>query len=199
MHRSLLSILVAAAFVAASPAHAAGVPEPSLAPTAVDARRVEVTPLVGAWIPIGHARQDFDAAPLTGIQLAYDLDQHFAVVGTFAWAATSARQLSAADLDVLQYDLGLRGQHAFAVGRRMTLRPFLGLGVGQSRFLFRDARYADGPGFAFYSSAGVEVGYRALVAGVTARHQIHSVDADALGTSPYRQNVELFTSVGLRF
>jgi hypothetical protein len=181
-------LAVTLALAAAAPARAA-----------VDPRRIELTPLVGAWIPLGQSRQDFRAAPLAGVQLAYDVDPHFAIVGTFSWAGTSAKQLSGADLDLYQYDLGLRGQHAFALGRAATLRPFLGVGVGQCRFQFRDDEYADGPGFAFYSSAGLEVGYRALAASLTGRHQIHSVDADALGTSPARQNLELFTSVGLRF
>lgn len=165
----------------------------------VDPRRLEVSPLVGVWIPLGQARQDFRAAPLAGVQLAYDVDANFAIVGTFSWAGTSAKQLSGADLDLYQYDLGLRGQHAFVLGSAATLRPFLGVGVGQCRFQFRDDEHADGPGFAFYSSAGLELGYRALSASLTGRHQIHSVDADALGTSPARQNLELFTSVGLRF
>lgn len=188
MTKRLVAVLAAlAALATASPARADG------------GRKLEVMPFVGVWIPIGGGSSEFDTAPLTGLKLAYDVDPHVAVVGTFSWAATAANQLSGAKLDVLQYDLGLRGQYPMQLAPSTTLRPFLGIGVGQSRYEFRDPQYASGPGFAFYSSAGAEIGYRALTAGLDFRHQTQSVDANELGTSKTRQSLELFGSVGLRF
>lgn len=188
MRRSSLAPAAALALLAAAaPARADG-----------DARRLDVTPLVGAWIALGDGRQEFEDAPLAGVQASYDLDPHLALVGTFAWAASGAKRLAGGDLDLLQYDLGLRGQHAFALGGATTLRPFLGLGVGLRTFHFRDARHAGGTGFATYASAGAEVGHRALSAGLTVRHQIGTPDANALDLETPRQDLAIFAAVGLR-
>jgi hypothetical protein len=190
----LLALAGAAALAAASPARAApGDVEAS------PAHRADVSVLAGAWLPIGDARQAFEAAPLTGFQLAYDLDPHLAIVGTFGWVPTRAKALGNADLDLYQYDLGLRGQHAFALGSATVLRPFLGVGVGARTYDFHQSRYEGGTGFASYVTGGAELGWRALSTAVTVRHQLSTADAPSLDISTPRFDLELFASVGLRF
>ncbi len=162
-----------------------------------DGPRTEVTPLFGAWLPIGGAGSDLASAPLTGLQVAAELSPHLAVVGTFAWIPTEAKSLSSTGLDMLEYDLGLRAQHAFPLGRGVTLRPNLGLGVGLRTLHVRDPAYAGGTDWGTYASAGVEAGYRALVAGVAVRHELTRGGAPEL--DGLYQAVSLFASAGLRF
>jgi hypothetical protein len=189
----LLALAGAAALVAAPARAAVGDAE------ALPAHRADVSVLAGAWLPIGDARQTFEDAPLTGFQLAYELDPHLAVVGTFGWAPTRAKALGNADLDLYQYDLGLRGQHAFALGSATSLRPFLGVGVGARTYAFHASQYEGGTGFASYVTGGAELGWRAVAAAVTVRHQLSTADAPSLDVSTARFDLELFASVGLRF
>ncbi len=161
------------------------------------ARGLTVTPLIGAWMPIGDARRDFKSAPLSGVQVAGDLHPHFALVATFAWVPTSATRLASADLDLFQYDVGLRAQHSFSLGSAATVRPFLGVGEGLRTLHFRSAQQAGGTDFCTHAMAGVEVGYRAMTVGLTARHQMAMTSVYGLGS--FYQDVELFGAAGLRF
>lgn len=184
-----LALAAAAALAAATPARAAGA-----------APRAELTPIAGAWLPVGEARGDFAAAPLAGLVVSYDLDPRLALEATVAWAGTEADRLASADLDLFEYALGLRGQRVLALGRGATLRPFVGLGVGFRTFRFHDhARYAGGTGFAPYASGGVSLGWRALTAGLTVRHHLFTPNANALDVDGLRQDVEVFTAIGVRF
>ncbi len=160
------------------------------------ARRFAVTPLIGAWMPIGDGRRDFKTAPLSGIQVAGDLHPHFALVATFAWVPTSAERLGATNLDLYQYDLGLRAQHAFSLGPAATVRPFLGVGEGLRTLHLRGTPHG-GTDFCVHASAGVEAGYRALTMGFTFRHQMAMTSV--YGLDSFYQDIALFASAGLRF
>ncbi len=185
--RILATLAAAAALAAATPARADGA-----------ARRLELAPIVGAYVPIMTGRDDFKDALLTGVQLSYDVHPNLALVGTFSWAASGAQRLGGAGLDLFQYDLGARGQYAFELGRA-TLRPFLGVGAGLRTIHFRDTQYVGGDDLVGYGSTGLEVGYRALVAGVTGRYELCNTPAPSIGVRTTRRDLQLFTSVGLRF
>jgi hypothetical protein len=159
---------------------------------------LQIAPLAGALLETGGGRDLLEDAPLLGVQVARDVQPYLAIVGTFTWASTRAKQLDGAELDLLQYDLGLRGQHAFAVGSALALRPFLGTGVGARTYRFRDDAYAGETSFVWYVAGGAELGWRALTAGLTARHQLTSPGGSSLG-SETGHDVELLASVGLRF
>jgi hypothetical protein len=184
MNRTFVVTAAAIAIAAALPARAGE-----------ERRQLEVAPLAGAWIPLGGSRSDFRTAPLTGVQLSYDLHPAFAVVGAFWWASPSALRLSASTSDLFEYDLGVRAQHAFDVGRGATVRPFLGIGEGLRTLHLRSSQGGGSTEFAFYSSAGVEVGYRALGAGVTVRHQMSRMAAPTTDTY---QELAIFGTVGVR-
>jgi hypothetical protein len=182
-----LLALAAAAALAAPPRAAAGDPP----------RPVTVSPLLGAWLATGGGRDALEDAPLTGAQAVWDLDPRLALVGTVTWAPTRAKALDRARLDLLQYDLGLRAQHALAAGGGVTLRPFLGTGFGARTIHFHDGRHQEETGFAWYLSGGAELGWRALSTALTARHQLHSPNGSALGDD-VRRDVALFATAGLR-
>lgn len=161
------------------------------------ARGLTVTPLVGAWMPIGDGRRDFKSAPLSGVQVAGDLHPHLALVATFTWVPTGAKRLAPTDIDLFQYDLGLRAQHAFPLGPATTIRPFLGIGEGLRTLRFRGPRNEGGTDFSTHASAGLELGHRAMTAGFTVRHQMAMTNAYGLGS--FYQDVEIFGAAGLRF
>jgi hypothetical protein len=161
-------------------------------------RPVAVTPLAGAFVPVGGNREVLEDAPLAGVQAVFDLHPNVGLVGAFAWSAPGAKRLGGASLDLLQYDLGLRAQQTFAAGAGVTLRPFAGAGFGGRTLRFDDDRLQDETGFAWYVGGGAELGWRALSAGVTARHEMHTPNGTALGDST-RHDVLLFATAGVRF
>jgi hypothetical protein len=189
MSRRLLAPLAALILLAAAPARGREEPRPALA----------VTPLVGAFLPAGHAQAEFENAVLVGLQASWDLDPALALVGTFAEAPSAARELDGAALDIWQYDLGLRLQHAFVPSPGLSLRPSAGIGFGYRHFAFRDPQYQGGAGCASYASTGVELGYRALSAGVAGRFEVFTPEGDALGDEAARTDFKVFGWVGLRF
>ena len=86
---------------------------------------------------------------------------------------------------------------SFSLGSAARVRPFLGVGEGLRTLHFRSAERAGGTDFCTHAMAGVEVGYRALTVGLTARHQMAMTSVYGLGS--FYQDVELFGSAGLRF
>lgn len=189
MRRPTILVLTAVlALAAAAPARAEG---PS--------GKLELAPFVGAWIPIMTGRDDFEDAVLSGLQAVYEAHPNLALVGAFSWAASGAQRLPGARVDMFQLDLGARGQQAFVLGNALTLRPFLGVGAGLRSVHFRDAQYVGGSDLVGYGSTGLEVGYRALVAGVTGRYELCNAPAPSIGVRTTRRDLQVFTSVGLRF
>jgi Outer membrane protein beta-barrel domain len=184
----LSALLAALAAVALSPPARAADRTPVL----------EVSPLVGGLIQAGDNREVLEDAALVGVQVARDLQPYLSIVGTFSWANTHAKELEDAELDLFQYDLGLRGQQTFALGSGMSLRPFLGTGMGFRTYDFHDDQYTGETSFVWYVSGGAELGWKKLVTGITARHQLTSPGDSSLDRDT-GQDVELFTSVGLRF
>jgi hypothetical protein len=165
---------------------------------AQEPRPVAVTPLAGAFLPVGGNRAVLADAPLTGVQAVLDLHPNVGLVGAFLWSAPEAKRLGNTSFDLLQYDLGLRAQQAFAAGAGVTVRPFLGTGFGGRTLRFADARLQDETGFAWYVGGGAELGWRALTAGLTARHEMHTPNGTALGDST-RHDVLVFATAGARF
>jgi hypothetical protein len=187
-NRTLLTLAAALALVSGGPARAD-----------VGGRRLEVAPVAGAFIPLSGARQEFDTAPLVGVQVVRDLDPHVALVATFAWAPTAALRLGGADLDLFQYDLGLRGQHAFAAGSGVTLRPFLGVGVGLATFSFRDPQLEGGTNWTNHATLGLEVSRGAVTASVAVRHQILRPTGASFEHDATLGDLQVFASAGVNF
>jgi outer membrane protein with beta-barrel domain len=183
-----LSVVVAA--VAALAATTARAEEP--------VRRWSIAPLVGAYIATGDQRDVLDDSLLTGLTLSYEIHPNLAVVGAFSWAPT--QDLRENDLDLFQYDLGLQGQYPVALTRSLTLKPFVGVGLGARTYEYRDLAVDAETDFAGYVSAGAGLEYEALELRLTARDYLSAFDGIGVeGDSSARNDLSLFASVGLRF
>ncbi len=176
---------------------------PALAQEQQPARKLQIAPYVGAFIPTGDQRDVLDDAVLAGLTLSYDVHRYVAVVGSFGWAGSQGKEKFARDedLDLFQYDVGVQGHYAFALSNDLTLKPFVGAGFGGRTYDFRDLDDVDSEtDFVGYVSTGVNLEYRQFVLGVTARDYIS--DYDGIGVeegSNTRNDVALFTSIGARF
>jgi hypothetical protein len=204
--KKLTIALAALAALATTPALAEGQPSAALATTpALDeqqpSRDFQISPYVGAFIATGGQRDVLDDAVITGLTLSYDVHRYVAVVGSFGWAPSKSVALGVEDdLDLFQYDVGVQGQYAFSLGRKLTLKPFLGGGVGARTYSFRDLDVDSETDFAGYFSGGANLEYGKLALGVTVRDYITAFDG--IGTeqdSSTRNDLNVFASFGLRF
>lgn len=161
-------------------------------------RRWSIAPLVGAYVPTGDQRNLLDDALLTGVTLSHDVRTNLAVVGSFSW--TPAQTLRDDDLDLFQYDLGVQGQYPIALAPDLTLKPFVGVGLGARTYDYRDLDVDAETDFAGYASAGAGLEYQTLELRLTARDYLSAFDGVAIeGDSTARNDLALFASMGLRF
>ncbi|MFO0581710.1 MAG: outer membrane beta-barrel protein [Anaeromyxobacter sp.] len=181
--KKILAVAAALAALSATPARAE---EP--------AARVEVAPLVGAYIPILDQRSSLDRALLAGLVGTYDFHPNVAFVGSVAWAGTKS---AGEALDLFQWDIGLQGQVPYALTASWTLKPFVGVGVGTRTYDFRHAGLETQTDFHFYSAAGASLRRGALDVGLTLRHELTS--GGPYGESETRGNLAPFASVAYRF
>jgi hypothetical protein len=196
-----LAALATTPALAQEPQPAALAPTPALAQEQQPARNFQISPYVGAFIATGDQRDLLDDAVLTGLTLSYDVHPYVAVVGSFGWAPSKSVALGVEDdLDLFQYDLGVQGQYAFSLGRKLTLKPFVGGGVGARTYSFRDLDVDSETDFAGYLSGGANLEYGKLALGVTVRDYLSAFDG--IGTdegSSTRNDLSVFASFGLRF
>ncbi|ABC81442.1 outer membrane beta-barrel protein [Anaeromyxobacter dehalogenans] len=164
------------------------------------ARKFEISPYAGAYLGLGDQRDTLKDAFLLGLKLKYDVHPYVAVVGSFAWSPTEAKQYGDAKLDLFQYDVGLQGQYPIAITADWTLKPFVGVGVGARTYEFRDLNVDSETDFVWYSELGANVERGPIVVGVTARDTMSAYDG--LGgeqDSTTRIDLQLAGHVGVRF
>jgi hypothetical protein len=178
-----LALLTALAALAATPARAE---EP--------AARLEVSPLVGAYMPILGQRDTLGDALLVGLAGTYDFHPNVAFVGALAWAAPKA---AGQTVDLFQWDIGLQGQLPYALSASWTLKPFVGVGIGPRTYDFRSAAIETETDFHFYSAVGASLRRGGLDLAFTLRHELTT--GGPLGDSGTRGNLAPFASVGYRF
>jgi hypothetical protein len=162
----------------------------------------QISPYVGALIPTGGQRDVLDDAVLTGVTLSYELHRYLSAVGTFGWAATESKDAPTLgqDLNVLQYDVGLQGQYPFALGKGLTLKPFVGAGLGVRSYDFADLDVNTESDFVHYFAAGAALEYRHLAVGVTVRDTLGAYDGLVVDEDSSTHNdLAVFASVGARF
>lgn len=125
------------------------------APAAAQTGRVEIRPVVGAYVPAGAQADQLEPSVAVGGQLSYGWLRNLAVVGT-VWYAPTERDGDGEDgVDVLSYDLGVE---LFADRPVLgPLRPFVGGGVGGRSFSFEDDAVDGETNLAGYVSAGTNV------------------------------------------
>ena len=181
--KKTLALLSALAALAAAPARAE---EP--------AARLEVAPLVGAFMPILDQRDTLGDALLVGLVGTYDFHPNVAFAASVAWAAPEA---AGRTVDLFQWDIGLQGQLPYALSGSWTLKPFVGVGVGTRTYDFRTAAIETETDFHFYSALGASLRRGGLDVALTLRHELTT--GGPQGDSGTRGNLAPFASVGYRF
>lgn len=90
-----------------------------------------------------------------GVQLALELNDHFHVVGTFAYADRNDEG-DLPNVQVYHYDAGAEVYQMVPMQVNLSLRPFLGAGLGGRTYHFDFGPDSD-PVFGGYVGAGTEV------------------------------------------
>jgi hypothetical protein len=112
----------------------------------------EFRPFAGVYVPTGDQRDVVENSLLIGGQGALEVNTMLHLVGTLAYTATEAKAfVSANDVHMYQYDLGVETFRIVPIGEEWTFRPFIGAGGGARThdFFDRDAKaetYATGYG-----------------------------------------------------
>jgi Outer membrane protein beta-barrel domain len=175
---------------------------PVLAQEEEPARRFQMRPYAGAFVPVGDQRDVLDDAVLVGMAVSYDVHPNLAVVGSFGWAASrgTAGATKAEDLDVLQYDVGVASQLPIETVSGVTLKPFVGVGVGARTYDYRDLDVDSETDVVGYVSLGASLEYREVSLGFALRDCFS--EYDGIGTeetAATRNDLGVFASLGARF
>lgn len=176
---------------------------PALAEEQQPERRFQVSPYVGAFIPTGDQGDLFDDALLTGMTLSVDLHRYFAVVGSFGWAGSEGKRslMLDEDVDLYTYDVGFQGHYPLALGKGLTLKPFVGAGLGARTYEVDVAGAESETDFVNYFSLGANLEYRQFALGLTVRDNLSVYDGigQEEEDSSTHNDLFVFASVGARF
>lgn len=128
--RAALPLAVALCAGAASAARAQATDVGAATPArVVRSRPIQVRALVGAYLPTGRQRDQFDNAVLVGVSGSYAITPTVTAVGTLGWSPTKDRQFAGTPrVNVFQYDLGVEMSLVNVAAFRGALRPFIGVG-----------------------------------------------------------------------
>jgi len=113
---------------------------------------LELRPFVGAWIPTGDFRIDFDRGRTAGLSAAVQPARHwlFALSASYTATTNNYAFMTKHGTGIWQYGAGFEIVPAAPADVGLQLRPFVGLGGG-----FRTYRYDDQAG----SSSSCGEGY----------------------------------------
>ena len=120
-------------------------------------RRFELRSFVGAFVPAGSQKSSLNNGATLGLQGAYSFNRYFAAVGTVAWSAAEDKSFLMSDVDVYQYDLGAEAGFDKQMTSAVTLRPFIGLGVGGRAYDYTDRNTEAQYNLAGYGGGGAQL------------------------------------------
>ena len=154
----------------------------------------------GALVGTGAQRDVLKDAPLSAVQLSWLVHPAIAITGTFGWARSRDRLTAGAPkLDVFTSDAGVevRPMQLFA-DRAVSLRPFVGAGVGARSYNYRQLDVDATNNLAGYASVGGELAMGRVGLRVEARDYATGFKPlVGAGTSATRNDVVL--TAGLSF
>lgn len=166
------------------------------------APRVEVRPLVGAYLPTGGQRDVLRDAFLVGLQGTYRVIPQLAITSTLAWSPSMDR-ITRGDqsIDLYHYDVGIEGRAAsWLRGAAWDFTPFLGIGIGARTYDYRDLDVGTRTRGVGYGALGGELGFGRLGVRVEARDYLSSfVPLTGPGDSETRNDVTLSAGLTIRF
>lgn len=123
-------------------------------------RRWELRIPSGALLPIGEQRQYLQRGTLTAFQASWLPRASLAVTGTVGWAKSrDLATLESPRLNAFAVDVGVEARPSrWAVGRRVSLSPFVGIGAGARSYDYRGRASDAQHNMAGYTSLGGELG-----------------------------------------
>ena len=135
----------------------------TLAAQAPAARRFEVNPFVGAYVPTGRLADDFNAGVVSGVKLGIALAPQWRLVATGSWVDIRNKSTVMHKVESLwQYDVGAElTSRGVALGN-WTFKPFVGAGGGAHTYDFTHAAMSNTTHGAGYVAIGHELLYGAL-------------------------------------
>jgi hypothetical protein len=142
--------VVVALFAVASTSTIASAQQPPL-------QRWELRPFAGVFVPTGSHGNTLKAGATAGLQGAYNFNRYVSAVGTFAYSATEEETFLNDDVDVFQYDIGAEAGIDKQLTSSLTLRPFLGLGMGGRAYDYNDRQVESQYNVAGYGAGGAEL------------------------------------------
>ena len=143
--------VVVALFAVASTSVVAGAQQPLL-------KHYEVRSFVGGFVPTGSHGNTLKNGTTMGLQGAYNFNRYLSAVGTFAYSTSKEKETFANDdVDVFQYDIGAEAGLDKQLTGALTLRPFLGIGMGGRAYDYNDRQTDAQYNVAGYGAGGAEL------------------------------------------
>jgi hypothetical protein len=143
--------VVVALFAIASTSSIAIAQQPSV-------KHYELRSFVGGFVPTGSQGNTLENGATMGLQGAYNFNRFFSAVGTFAYSTSQDKEtFSNDDVNVFQYDIGAEAGLDRQLTSSLTLRPFLGLGMGGRAYDYNDRHVDTQYNIAGYGAGGAEL------------------------------------------
>ena len=92
----------------------------------------ELRPFVGAFVPMGAQRDDFKDATTVAGQAAWELSDHWHILGSIGWTHGHHKfaSVSKDNTYIIHYDIGTEANLMKELGVNWLWKPFAGVGVG---------------------------------------------------------------------
>lgn len=170
-HRLVRTIAVSLVSLAAAAGTGLAQEAGSSSPSASDAQKFELRPLVGAYLPTGDQRDLLKDAVLVGGQVSYRFIPQLAVTGTFTWSPSKDKlTANTPKLNLYQYDVGVEARGAGWVKHASwEFTPFIGLGVGGRTYDYSDLDVDSRTDFDGYGALGGDFGFGRVGVRIEAR------------------------------
>ncbi len=154
----------------------------------------------GSFVPTGAQRESLKGASLSAAQLTWTASPALAITGTFGWARS--RDLGTAGspkVDALSADLGaeVHGTPWFA-GRRLTFRPFAGLGAGTRSYDYLGRSTDATHNLAGFGAIGGELGVGRVGVRLEVRDYVSGF-TPLVGSGAAEARNDLYVMIAVRF
>lgn len=165
-------------------------------------RRFEVRPFTAAFVPTGAHANTLKSGLSAGILGAYSFNQYLSAVGTFSWASSKDKAAISDDkVDVFQYDIGAEAGINKQLTSSLSLRPFLGLGMGGRAYDYSDRNTEAQYNVAGYGAGGAELmrgrfGWRVEVRDYVSGYKGLSGELDSRRT---RNDLQISSGMAIHF
>jgi hypothetical protein len=160
----------------------------------------EVRPYVGAFVPVGSQRDDFEPATTVGVQVAIEMTPNVHAVANLAWSGARNRfAFLDDDTDIWQYDLGVEANLVRRLSPDWLFRPFIGAGAGGRTYAYDAPDVGRHSGLGAYGALGGEVQVGRVALRAEARDYVTSFESPTTGNRTTRSDVGMSIGVAYHF